>query len=1098
MTFKHKLSKRLAMLHEMAVASLAALAVACTPGDRALSPVQADGTSPPSGTLLFQETFEDNAFAARGWYDNTSMVTTTAQHLPGGLSAAELHFTAGATTPVAGGAARHLFPATPTLYVSYWVKYSSNWVGSGHPYHPHEFLVMSDLDGDWDGPSNNWLTAYIEDNYQNGGIPRLALQDNKAINTSLGVPPVNLVSLTENRSVAGCNGVVEPSVVTTCFNMPPWYNDKELSAPQVFFQPAPGPGYKGDWNHVEVYLQINSVVGGVGVADGVMQYWFNGALAVDRHDVLFRTGARPNINFHQFLIAPYIGDGSPVDQYMWIDDLTVATGRLASPSAAVASVTLSPASASVAAGGATQFTATLQDSAGNVLTGRPVTWTSSDSTIATINGSGLATAVAAGTATITATSSGVTGAAPLTVTATNPASVASVVVSPTSTSLFVGNTLQLAAALKDAGGNALAGRTVTWTSSTPAVATVNANGLVTAVAAGSASITATSEGVKGTATVTVTAATKPGKVTDLAVSAVSDTSVTLTFMEVSSGTGQPASYDVRWRKGTFNWSSAADVARGSCKVVLAGTAIGAKRSCTVLGLARGTAYGFEVVAFRGTLNVNAVFGAVSNLAKGTTTAGVVAPVATVTLTPASANLATGATQQFAATLKDAAGNVLTGRTVTWVSSAPAVATVSGTGLVTAVAAGSTTITATSEGKSGPAAMTVTPTVTNPGTVSDLAVTGVTDTSVTLAFTEVSDGAGLPASYDMRWAAGTIAFGTATDVTKGSCAVPVAGSAIGAKRTCTVLGLLPGAAYQLQLVAFRGTLNVNAVFGGLSNVASGTTTASASPPPPPPPTGGGVVFQSDWSTVGTAYADVTDGGRWMNYWEFNGGAPVQLISVVSGSSVNAPGGGNALKVVQRGSSPGYAANVQQDNVVPPSTDYYVRFYMRNDDTSSAGDHIVTVDTYQYANLTYVRKTASATTWQLTSSFYGCGYTYPIGHWTLAQPLVNGAWYRFEYFVHFVDATHVQVHPRIYDAAGVQIGGDADFQQSNYKMSGNLSFGGRDDWTLALFYAAGYSFCVNPTYMTSFGMGNNGQNGSVDTGLAWYYAGVQIRTDRWPGP
>src|SRR5438046_2870663 len=100
------------------------------------------------------------------------MVTTTAQHLPGGLSATELHFTAGATTPVAGGAARHLFPATPTLYVSYWVKYSSNWVGSGHPYHPHEFLVMSDLDGDWDGPSNNWLTAYIEDNYQNGGIPR--------------------------------------------------------------------------------------------------------------------------------------------------------------------------------------------------------------------------------------------------------------------------------------------------------------------------------------------------------------------------------------------------------------------------------------------------------------------------------------------------------------------------------------------------------------------------------------------------------------------------------------------------------------------------------------------------------------------------------------------------------------------------------------------------------------------------------------------------------------------------------------------------------------------------------------------------------------
>ena len=287
--------------------------------------------SPPGGTILFSEHFEDAAFASRGWYDNTSMVTTTAQHLPGGTRAAEMHFTTGATTPVAGGAARHLFPATPTLYVSYWVKYSSNWVGSGHPYHPHEFLIMSDQDGDWDGPSNGWLVAYIEHNYQNGGIPRLALQDNKAINTSYGAPPIDLVSVTESRSVAGCNGVVEANVVTTCFNMPPWYNDKELSAPQVWFQPTAGPGYKGDWNHVEAYFQLNSVVSGHGVADGVMQYWFNGTLVIDRHDILLRTGARPTIQFHQFMIAPYIGDGSPVDQYMWIDDLTVATGRPSTP-----------------------------------------------------------------------------------------------------------------------------------------------------------------------------------------------------------------------------------------------------------------------------------------------------------------------------------------------------------------------------------------------------------------------------------------------------------------------------------------------------------------------------------------------------------------------------------------------------------------------------------------------------------------------------------------------------------------------------------------------------------------------------------------------
>jgi hypothetical protein len=76
---------------------------------------------------------------------------------------------------------------------------------------------------------------------------------------------------------------------------------------------------------------MNSVAGGIGVADGVMQYWFNGALVIDRHDILLRTGARPTIKFHQFLIAEYIGDGSPVDQYMWVDDLTLATGKPSSP-----------------------------------------------------------------------------------------------------------------------------------------------------------------------------------------------------------------------------------------------------------------------------------------------------------------------------------------------------------------------------------------------------------------------------------------------------------------------------------------------------------------------------------------------------------------------------------------------------------------------------------------------------------------------------------------------------------------------------------------------------------------------------------------------
>lgn len=253
----------------------------------------------------------------------------------------------------------------------------------------------------------------------------------------------------------------------------------------------------------------------------------------------------------------------------------------------------------------------------------------------------------------------------------------------------------------------------------------------------------------------------------------------------------------------------------------------------------------------------------------------------------------------------------------------------------------------------------------------------------------------------------------------------------------------------------------------------------------------VAFESDWSTdTGTSRRAVTDGRRWKNYWEFNDGTGVQLLSVIAGG----PGGRNALRVLQRGSS--YAAFVQKGNILPPSTDYYVRFYMRNDDTSSSGDHVVTPDFQNYGNLTYIRKMSGSAGWRFVISMYGCpSAVYPLIHLGPAMVLARGVWYRFEYYVHFVDATHVQVHARVYDAAGVQILGDADIQQGDW---GNTVWNGRSDWTLASLYAAGHSFCVDPVALTKFGMGNNGQKDAVDTGLSWYYARVQIRTDWWPGP
>lgn len=119
------------------------------------------------------------------------------------------------------------------------------------------------------------------------------------------------------------------------------------------------------------------------------------------------------------------------------------------------------------------------------------------------------------------------------------------------------------------------------------------------------------------------------------------------------------------------------------------------------------------------------------------------PVSTVTVNPASASLFTAATRQFTATLRDAAGNALAGRAVTWSSDGPAVATVSASGLVTAVAAGGpVTISATAEGVTGRASVTAT-TAPVVGTLltSGVAVAGLSGASGSEAIYRVAVPAG---------------------------------------------------------------------------------------------------------------------------------------------------------------------------------------------------------------------------------------------------------------------------------------------------------------------------------------------------------------------
>jgi len=178
-------------------------------------------------------------------------------------------------------------------------------------------------------------------------------------------------------------------------------------------------------------------------------------------------------------------------------------------STSVAAVSVSPATASLQPGATTQLSAVTRDANSNVLTGRPISWTSGNTAIATVSASGLVTAVASGNVSITASSEGQTGSAALTVSAPPPVPVASVSVSPATATAQVGGTVQFSAVTRDANNNVLTGRSIAWSSNNLAVATVSASGRATAVAAGSAQITAASESQSGSATLTVTSSPPP-------------------------------------------------------------------------------------------------------------------------------------------------------------------------------------------------------------------------------------------------------------------------------------------------------------------------------------------------------------------------------------------------------------------------------------------------------------------------------------------------------------------------------------------------------------------------------------------------------------
>jgi hypothetical protein len=181
--------------------------------------------------------------------------------------------------------------------------------------------------------------------------------------------------------------------------------------------------------------------------------------------------------------------------------LIASCGDSATSPRPVASIALSPAEPVVVVERRLTLDATVLDAGGRVLDDRRIYWRSDDIRVAVVSIRGVVTARSPGVTTITATSEGRSASVRLTVL---PVPVAEVVLTPNAATLVPSQTLALNVALRDADGLPLSGRTVTWSSSDPQVASVPpGSGLVRGVSPGTATITATSEGVSASATVTV-------------------------------------------------------------------------------------------------------------------------------------------------------------------------------------------------------------------------------------------------------------------------------------------------------------------------------------------------------------------------------------------------------------------------------------------------------------------------------------------------------------------------------------------------------------------------------------------------------------------
>ena len=320
------------------------------------------------------------------------------------------------------------------------------------------------------------------------------------------------------------------------------------------------------------------------------------------------------------------------------------------------SIVIEPQMATIMSIGATvQLEATVLDGNGQPVEGAVVTWHSSEESVATVSVQGLVMAVRNGVTRIWATS----GSAMSSIAVKVMQSAGSIVIAPMEATLMsLGATVQLTATVLDGNSQPIDGAVVTWQSSDEAVATVNAQGLVTAVSNGVARITATSGGA--TAGIDITVMQSAGSIViapDIATLMSLGATVQLTATVLDQNGQSVEDAVVTWQSGD-------------------------KAVATV------SAQGLVTAVMNGTARVMATSGAATSGIDVT----VMQIAGSVVIAPLEATLMSlGATVQLSATVLDANGQHIENAVVTWRSSDESVATVNGQGLVTAVGNGVTRI-----------------------------------------------------------------------------------------------------------------------------------------------------------------------------------------------------------------------------------------------------------------------------------------------------------------------------------------------------------------------------------------------------------------------